>query len=623
MESFRTLIKGWLGKVLLVLFLTPLALVGIEGYFSGGNKADVAKSVNGQDISNKELETATKNYKDQYLSLVKGDESLLNLSLIQEKALDALIARSLLQQQAEKLGISLSDTQLEQMLAQQPSFQENGQFSQKLYENYLRSVGMTNQGLIASLRQDHALKMISSTLMDYALVSKSDLQQLANLQTEQRTLHLASIKLVDYKKGITVSNQEIADYYNKHKNQFKQVANVDVDYVVLTPALLPQANVAPSEAELQQAYKAFVDKQQKDVKREVKHILITTDSRDAATAQKLANDVYAKIQSGMSFADAAAQFSEDPSSKTQGGLVEAYAPGVFSADFDNAVNSLKNGQISKPVKTQYGYHIIAANAPAIDIPSYEAEKPRLIAEVQKTKQANLFSDTVNSLNEMVVGNDSLDAVAQEVKGVRVESAKGVTLTTQNPYLSDLNVKAKLFNDDVKNGDRNASSSIQLANGDTIWIKVRDYRAAGVKTLAQATAEVKAKVIEEKAYKAAQAKISSTLAEFKTQPAAQVVAKSKIIFEDAGTFARSQGLKRAIERAAFSIPAPTKEGMWSVTTTQLPNELVIVAVSTVNTNAASALQPEQLNELTKLYQQFRGQQILEDYTEYLKSQAKIK
>ena len=77
MESFRTVIKGWLGKVLLVLFLIPLALVGIEGYFSGSNKADVAKSVNGQDISNKELESATKNYKDQYLSLVKGDESLI------------------------------------------------------------------------------------------------------------------------------------------------------------------------------------------------------------------------------------------------------------------------------------------------------------------------------------------------------------------------------------------------------------------------------------------------------------------------------------------------------------------------------------------------------------------
>jgi peptidyl-prolyl cis-trans isomerase D len=425
------------------------------------------------------------------------------------------------------------------------------------------------------------------------------------------------------KKGLTASTQEITEYYNKHKNEFKQVASVDVDYVVLSPALLPQTNLNITEADLQQAYKAFVEKQQKDAKREVKHILITTDARDAAAAQKIANDVYAKIQGGMSFAQAAAQFSEDPTSKAQGGLVDAYAPGIFSADFDNAVNALKNGEVSKPVKTQYGYHIIEANAPVANIPSFESEKARLTAEVQKAKTANLFSDTVNSLNEMVVGNDSLEAVAQEVKGARVESLNGVTLTTQNPYLSDLNVKAKLFNDDVKNGDRNASSNIQLANGDTIWIKVRNYHAAGVKPLDQATAEVKAKVIEAKAYKAAQAKIAKILADFKALPAAQVVAKSQVTFEDAGTFARSQGLKRAIERAAFSIPAPTKEGMWSATTAKLPNELVIVAVSNVNTNAANDLPPEQITELTKLYQQFRGQQLLEDYTDYLKSQAKIK
>ena len=56
MESFRKVIKGWLGKVLLVLFLTPLALVGIEGYFSGGGSKDSVQSINGQDISQKELE---------------------------------------------------------------------------------------------------------------------------------------------------------------------------------------------------------------------------------------------------------------------------------------------------------------------------------------------------------------------------------------------------------------------------------------------------------------------------------------------------------------------------------------------------------------------------------------
>ena len=72
--------------------------------------------------------------------------------------MDTLVARTLLLQQAEELGISLSDAQIEQMVAQQPNFQENGKFSESLYANYLRSVGMTSQALIANLRQDHALK---------------------------------------------------------------------------------------------------------------------------------------------------------------------------------------------------------------------------------------------------------------------------------------------------------------------------------------------------------------------------------------------------------------------------------------------------------------------------------
>ena len=622
MESFRKVIKGWLGKVLLVLFLTPLALVGIEGYFSGGKSEDTAKLVNGQEISKKELETLSKTFKEQYLAYANGDETLLNQSFIQNKAMDTLVARTLLLQQAEELGISLSDAQIEQMVAQQPNFQENGKFSESLYANYLRSVGMTSQALIANLRQDHALKMLTSTFMDYALVSKLDIEQIANLQTEQRTLHLASIKLDDYKKNVKVTPQEIAAYYNKHQNSFKQVASVDVDYVVLTPANVAPANTQVTEAELQQAYATFVEAQKKDAKPLVKHILIAADTRSDAEAKKLANDVAAKIKAGMTFAQAAAQYSDDTESKAKGGVVDAYVKGVFGDAFDQAVDSLKSAQVSAPVKTQYGYHLIETEAPSIKLPSFETEKPRLLAELQKNKSANAFSDTVNSLNEMVVGSDALDVVAQEVKGVTVQSIKGMTLATQHPVLSDANVKVKLFNDDVKNGDRNASSSIQLANGDTVWVKVRNYHAAGVQTLAEATPRVKAKLIEQKAIDAAKAKIQAALNGFKSQPAATVLAQSNIAFESAGVFTRSQGLKREIERAAFSVPAP-KAGMWSVTTASLPNELVVVAVSNVNKTTANALTDEQLNELSKLYQQLRGQQELDDYTEYLKAHAKIK
>ncbi len=621
MESFRKVIKGWLGKVLLILFLTPLALVGIEGYFSGGSK-DTATTVNGTDISKKEVEQLTSSLKEQYLAYANGDETLLNQNFINNKALDTLISRQLLLQQADKLGISLSDQQLVHMIQQQPSFQQNGQFSEALFSNYLKSIGMTNRDFIENLRKDHALKMLSSTFMDYALVSKMDIKQIADLQTEQRTLQLASIKLDDYKRGIKVTDAEVAAYYKKHSSMFKQVTSVDVDYVVLSPANVKGTSTEVSDAEIQQAYNEFVQKEQQAAQPTVKHILITVDGRTEAEAKKLVEEVAAKIKAGTSFADAATQYSEDPASKAKGGEIAVYQKGVFGDAFDQTVASLKAGQVSAPVKTDYGYHLIETASTAIQVPSLETEKARLAEEILKTKNANVFSDTINRINDMVVSSDALDVISQEVKDAKIQSVSGLTLSSIHPVLSDANVKVKLFNDDVKNGERNVSSNIQLANGDVIWVKVRNYHPAGVQTLAEAKAKVTAKLIEQKAVEVAKAKIQNTLNEFKSKPAASVN-KTGLNFVAAGTFTRADGmLKREIQRAAFSLVAP-KEGFWSVTTANLPNELVVVAVTNVNKTTSSALTDDQLAELSKLYQQLRGQQEFDDYTRYLKEQAKIK
>ena len=621
MEAFSKIIRGWLGITLLVAIAIVLVATSMVGYFERSNDPNIAKTVNGQKIATKEVDELVKKYQEQYLQAVNGDETRLNTGFIRQSTIDSLVGRSVLSQQAEKLGIALSDAQLEKMIAQQPSFQENGKFSNTLYENYLRSVGMTNQDLLANLRQDHALKMLVSSLSNTALVSHVDMQQIAKLQSEQRELHLASIKLDGFKAKQNASAAEISAYYNQHKSEFNQVAKVDVDYVLLSPVQVLKANAPVTDAELQQAYNAFVKEQTAKAQREVKHILITLDNRNDAAAQKLANEVYAKIQAGMSFADAAKQFSDDTSSKADGGVIAGYQAGAFSKDFDAAVAALAPNQISKPVKTQYGYHIIEASPLQVNVPSLEQEKARLTAEIQKNKAATAYSDAVNRLNDTVVSSDSLQPITQEITATRIESVNGLTLTNDHPYLSDSNVKMRLFGDDVKNGDRTVSSSIQLANGDSIWVKVRNYQAAGIPPLAQISAQVRAKVIEQKAYNAAKASIQAMLNEFKTQPAATVVAKYAYVFENAGTFSRSQGLKREIERAAFSLNTP-KTGFWSVAPTKLPNELVVVAVSKVNPSAA-VVSPEQTKQLGQLYQQMRGQQELQDYTEYLKSKAKIK
>ncbi|WP_111891672.1 SurA N-terminal domain-containing protein [Acinetobacter sp. MB5] len=622
MESFRKLIKGWLGIALLVLFLAPLALVGIEGYFSGSKKTDVAKTVNGQDISNKDLDDLVKAYQKQYLQYVQGDASLLNMDVIRKNALDTLIARQLMLQQAQKMGLNLSDAQFVTMLSQVPEFQVNGKFSDEAFGNYLRTSGLTKETLIANLRKDQALKILTGTVSNYTLLDKADIQRLANIQTEQREIYLASVKLDDYKKGLTVNNQEIADYYNKHKTSFKQNANVDVDYVVLTPAMVNVTTAAPTAAELQQAYSKYATTQKTDASKEVHHILITLNNRDDAAALKLANEVEAKIKAGMSFADAAKQYSEDPTSKEKGGLLDSYKAGTLgSKEFDNAVASLADNQISQPVKTQFGYHIIEVNTPAVKVAPLEAVKAQLIADIEKTKKANAFSDMVNKLNDSVISNDALDVVTQQVKTAKIQSAKAVTVWTKDPYLADASVKAKLFSDDVKTGDRNASSSIQLANGDVVWVKVRNYHAAGTQSLAQATSLIRNKVLDQKAAAIAQQRLAAIFDGFKTKPAAQVLTQSSIKFEKAGVFPR-QGLKKEVSNIAFTLPAP-KDGMWSVGTTTLPDEMIVIAVSKVLPMDPKAISAEQMQQLQTWYQQSRSEQELADYVEYLKSKAKIK
>ena len=181
---------------------------------------------------------------------------LLNKTFIRDKALDSLVARTLLLEEAKKLGISLSDAQIKQMIEQQPSFQQNGKFSQELYAQYLKSQGFPNsETFIANIRQDHALKMLTSTFLNYTLVGPLDLKQLKDLQTEQRTLHLASINLDKYKQGLQATPQEIQAYYKKHAKLFKQLENVDVDYIEVSPSNFTATNNAPiTDVDLQQAY---------------------------------------------------------------------------------------------------------------------------------------------------------------------------------------------------------------------------------------------------------------------------------------------------------------------------------------------------------------------------------
>lgn len=615
MEGFRNFVKSWWGKSLLVLFSVPFVFLGIESSFTGSSApTDGSRVVNGVLISKEEIDAEVNALKQTYLQIpyVNGDESLLNIELIEKTAIDNLVSRQLLLQQARELGISLNEEQIKQMIQGSAAFQDNGQFSQERYEHYLRQAKMTSEGFINNIRQNQALQILTNSL-SAAMVSEKDISALLKLENEQRQIHLASIPLTEYIKEVSASEQDVQAYYDKHKNQFIQLAKVNAQYIVVSPSQINVTASAVSEEDLQAAYAQYLQ----TLPRKVKHILVTSDSRSDAEAQARANEAYAKLQAGESFASVAKAYSDDDSSKDKGGLLESYTAGEFSESFDQAVAAAQSGKATQPVKTNFGYQIILTESS--NAASFESKKASLMVEVQKNKQHQAVADYINKLNESVASSDSLEIVQQEVKGTKVESVQNITALSKDAILGQAAVKTRLFDSAVKNGEYHATSSIQLANGDFVWVKATQYTPAGIQPLEQVAEQVKAKVIEEKAGALALAKIQTALDAFKTQPAQTVLAENNALrFQNAGLFTRTQNqrLIPKIQDLAFSLATP-KDGQWSVGSIPLDNALWVVAVSSVK-----AMPEGDVAKAKETLAQFYVNQELSDYLAYLKSKAKI-
>jgi peptidyl-prolyl cis-trans isomerase D len=622
MEAFRRLIRGWLGKVLLVIFLIPFALVGIEGYFSGMGKEQTAIKVNKTKISQTALDAAVENQRKQLLGQVQGDETQLNETVIKKLVTDSLISRALLLEQAKTLGFELSDQQIGQLIRQEPSFQENGQYSETLFQTYLKTSGTSLNQLLNDVREQVAIQQLAGGISDTGLSSKKEIDRLAILQTEKRSVHIASLPLSSFATGTQVTAQQIAAYYNKNKAQFSLPESVDVNYTVLDRDALAGL-VQVTEADIQAQYNSLQTKSAGAEERHIQHILIEVNNKttDAAAKQQLAKAA-ARIKAGEDFGKVASEVSQDAGSAANQGDLGFLAKGSFPGAFDDTAFSLAINQVSAPVRSDAGYHLIKVTEIKKDaVANLESMRPQLTAQAQQAKLDELYGEAVNSLNDMAVETDSLQELA---KAQRLTISTANTVTKQNTIepLNSADVKAALFNEDVIHGDRKVSTGIELAPGKTIWVKVTNYHPPRAQTLAEATVGIR-QTLELQAWRAkAEAKAKVMIEAFKRQAPAQVQQANNVSLQSIGEVSRMSGAPVDLQRIAFSLPKP-KAGQWSAGYYVQDGNLILVAISDVVVGTVDGIPADQRQQLVTTLAGLRGQQELADYALYLKSNAKVK
>jgi len=255
MDKLRDFLKTWPGRILLILCLAPLALLGVESYFGGNVDPNQIAQVGEASVGLSEYQSAVNSRRTELLDQV-DDASLINEDVLHEQVLKGLIDRTLLEQQAGKLGMTVSDDTINRLLLQEEIFKDaEGNFSNDQFSNFLRQRGMTKNQLFAEFRNQLSLDQLNASIVGTAIYPMRAVNQLIDLQLETRKVWLHRFNWQDYQQQVQISQADVEAYYNTNKDELKSDAMVDLAYIQLIPANIEVKQV--TEDELEQQYESY------------------------------------------------------------------------------------------------------------------------------------------------------------------------------------------------------------------------------------------------------------------------------------------------------------------------------------------------------------------------------
>jgi peptidyl-prolyl cis-trans isomerase D len=620
MEGIRTLARGWLGKVLMALISLPFVLFGVESYFSGGSHSELAATVDKNNIARRELDQKVEAQRKELLTKVGGNVALINDTVLHQQVLDNLIAQSVILNQAHRLGFTMSDNQIIGLLHKEPSFQKDGKFSDDLFQAYLRNSGQDRIALFKMIRDQTSLSLMAQGITATSVAGGSEVDRIMKLQTEKRNVQLATVLAAPYLSQVNVTDAQISSYYKTNKENLYSLEKLNLDYVTLDSSSLAN-QIKVTDQDLQTRYQAVVQAAAGNEQRNAQHILISADKIGDAAAKKKIESLAAQIKAGADFGGLAKANSEDQGSAAKNGDLGFAGHGVYVPEFDKALYALQVNQVSEPVKTQYGYHLIKLLAiKKADVPSFDSVKAQLMVEANQAKLNGAYGDAQSQINEQAASADSLVELAKtnnlSISHSGLMGRSGIAGDFSNKDLLTTAFTAE------STKDRKVSSGISISPTRTMWIQVTQYLPVKPLTLAEATPKIRAILQMQGAVKLAKTKAEEVAASLNSgKTVEQTAAALGVTFQDMGQITREKGLPTAsLSDAAFSIAVPVS-GRTNAKTMSIASGIVVLAVNKV-TDDATAITPEQRTQIQSSLGTLRGQQDLEDYVEYLKSKAKI-
>ncbi len=553
LEAIREKSQGWIAKVILALIIVPFALWGVDSYIQGGSESAVA-SVGDDEISQREFFRALQRQRDagQEQSNTKID---IENKDFRKAVLDQLVDLRLIAAAASSNGMTAPSGQLDAVIKAAPIFQENGKFSEQRFKSWLNDQGMGQGELAGLIERESLAQQLQMGYGQGAVYSAASANRLSALMAQQREVSEAVFAANAYLNSVTVDDKAVEAEYNANKADYATPAMVRVEYLSLSVEDI-RAGVKVDEAAARQHYEANKARYQEPEQRSASHILIKTEAgADKAAAKAKAEKILAQVKADPAkFADLAKQNSDDPGSAVNGGDLGSFVRETMVKPFGDAVFSMKKGEISGLVESEFGFHIIRLDGvmPGT-LMSFEAVQPDIMAELAQQEAERKFAETAERFSNIVYEQpDSLAPAAKEF-ALTVQQSGWISRQQAEPAMLAAPVLMDaLFAPEALTKHQN-TEAVEVSPGVLVSARVLEHKPAGVRPLAEVTANIRAKL----ALRAAQAKaVEAGQAALKSANAGQAVAgfgAAKLVSRMQPQDMSPEGIKAVLKADAAKLP----------------------------------------------------------------------
>jgi peptidyl-prolyl cis-trans isomerase D len=551
---------GWMRRTSrYFLAVVVITFVGSLAYFGATRDqapADAVATVNGEPISPLAFQRAYRATLEQYRQIFKDrfNEELVRSLRLQEQVLDRLVVDHLLEQRARAEGLAISDEELSAEITRIGAFHEGGRFSREQYLRVLRGAQLTPLAFEQDLRSDLLRRKLQALITDGVKVADGEVRQEWEVHRTRIRAAYVAVPTEPFLASVAVTDADLEAYTKANAARLARPERRRVQVAAVPAASVPLPAV--SDAEVETAYQARLSEFEQPRRVRVAHVLVRVPSVGGSAAEDQAKakaeSALERIRDGADFAQVAREVSEDTGTAARGGEVGLVGKGELVPEFEAAAFELKPGEVTGPVRTPFGYHVIKALEV---VPAHKKElrevAPEIRASLATEKQLRLLEEKAREAQQALSTAPDFAAAARG-RGLAVRDVGPSARTDALEGIGRVREATDAIFGLVPGG---VSEPVKVPEGYAIFRLAETepaQRPEDVK-LADVRDQVSQAVRKEKAQAAAQAKARELAEAWRGgQEGRELATREGFPFAEIGPFSRSEP---AADREAGAVIGP--------------------------------------------------------------------